>query len=963
MILRGRSPRPHFSFSLSTMKLRQLTQNRDVSGSDALALLHAQKAGATVEGEVENRRDWNSNTFRLSNGQDARIIAGGGKWVNFLGPDGNWKPIDCTLKADDRGFVTYDAPFTFFAPRFSDGEAYFESNCRYDIFRREEIADAPFGMYLSAVGVARVQGEVFDIDNNGRSDAVIYRNAFPQWNADLIYYVKHGRAPRLEKLVRFNSKPAVTPFPEFRIRYTQNQTMKVEQAFTDLPMVTQKAIEKKLAKAEAEAKKNTRDSVKAGREQLLSAMESMRTVFTKTTITKRSLATRPDGSLSDMRGIGFKDFFIWDSAEVGGKPERKKQRIDVEITKSGNVWTLRKILPAGFFDTAVFPVFTDATSTFYPDPHVESTCCDGQAYYTDGTSWSSTREAATGTYADASGVTSRAYVNKDSAPWMRMWRGFILLDLSSLSGQEATTAATLYLWAVTNWNYVTTKIGICASSPASNTDITTADYDQVAHTRYATDVAVADITTGQYTAWTFNATGIAAISYSIVKLSVQTDFDIDNTEPDMSYANHIVGMEFDSAENASGTAHAPKLAVTYPTPPADPTNLVVAAANGSTTLALTWDDNASDENEYYVERSENGTTGWTEIGGAQPANTESYNDALGTNSTTRYYRVRCKNTTNGLYSGYTSVANATTASAAPTIGAVTAGNGTQVLTVNWTDNSSDETTFSIEASANGTTGWSEVATDTASPYAHNVAAYDTTRYYRVRALRSGDGIYSGYSSVSAAATTSPAAPSAVGVATSGGDITVTWTDNSSSETTFSIERKEGSGGTYAELATDTASPYVDTTANDDTDYYYRVRAYRSGDAVYSGYATEAHVVNSLADAPSALAGSMTVYSAPSSCKVQLTWQVNSLAHYQTKIERSPDGLSYSTIATVDTAIRTYENTGLTADSTYYYRVSSVGANGGLSPTTDPITVSTAYTGGGDAANLLLAFRKKIRSFP
>lgn len=72
-------------------------------------------------------------------------------------------------------------------------------------------------------------------------------------------------------------------------------------------------------------------------------------------------------------------------------------------------------------------------------------------------------------------------------------------------------------------------------------------------------------------------------------------------------------------------------------------------------------------------------------------------------------------------------------------------------------------------------------------------------------------------------------------------IILTWTDNSSNEDTFIIQRKLGEGGTYADIVTDPATLPAGTTTYTDTGltannyYYYRVRANNAanGDSYYS----------------------------------------------------------------------------------------------------------------------------------
>ena len=86
--------------------------------------------------------------------------------------------------------------------------------------------------------------------------------------------------------------------------------------------------------------------------------------------------------------------------------------------------------------------------------------------------------------------------------------------------------------------------------------------------------------------------------------------------------------------------------------------------------------------------------------------------------------------------------------------------------------------------------------------------------------------------------TAPTGVSATAVSTS--QIDLSWTDNSSNELGFKIERKTGSGGTYSEIATAAAdaTSYSNTGLSAATTYYYRVRAYDS--AGNSNYSSEAN---------------------------------------------------------------------------------------------------------------------------
>ena len=168
------------------------------------------------------------------------------------------------------------------------------------------------------------------------------------------------------------------------------------------------------------------------------------------------------------------------------------------------------------------------------------------------------------------------------------------------------------------------------------------------------------------------------------------------------------------------------------------------------------------------------------------------------------------------------------------------------INISWTDNSSNETGFKIERKTGSGGTYAQIATVLAgvTSYSSTGLTASTAYYYQVRAYNSSyDSDYSN----EANATTCPAAPSGLSAtAASSSEIDLSWTDNSSDETGFKIERKTGSAGTYAPIATVSAGVifYSSTGLTASTSYYYHVRAYNSNGN--SSYSNEANATTSAA---------------------------------------------------------------------------------------------------------------------
>ncbi len=295
----------------------------------------------------------------------------------------------------------------------------------------------------------------------------------------------------------------------------------------------------------------------------------------------------------------------------------------------------------------------------------------------------------------------------------------------------------------------------------------------------------------------------------------------------------------------SNTANATTVVCT----PAAPSGLAATPVS-QTQIDLAWTDNSRNESGFKIERSPDGTSGWTQIY-TTTANVMTYNDTGLTCGTLSYYRVRAYNA--GGDSGYSDMANATTivcTPAAPSTLTATPVSQTQI-DLAWADNSDNESGFKIERSPDGTTDWTQIATVGA-----NVASYrdigltcGTTDYYRVRAYNAGGD--SGYSNTAGSTTVgcTPTAPSSLTASpVSQTQIDLAWTDNNSNESGFKIERSlDGtSGWTQVAVVGADVVNYADINLVSRVTYNYRVRACNAGgDSAYSNTAsatTEAYKV-------------------------------------------------------------------------------------------------------------------------
>jgi thermitase len=414
------------------------------------------------------------------------------------------------------------------------------------------------------------------------------------------------------------------------------------------------------------------------------------------------------------------------------------------------------------------------------------------------------------------------------------------------------------------------------------------------------------------------------------------------------------------------------------TPPTAPSSLT-ATALSSSQIDLSW--TASTDNVavsgYNIYRSTDNVT-FSNVGASV---TTSYSSSSLSPSTTYYYYVVAYDE-----SGNTSVAS-NTASAitsaadsapptAPSALSATAVSSSQI-NLSWTA-SSDNVGVAGYRVERGTDGisFAEIATTPSTSYSSTGLSASTTYYFRVRAYDS-EGNDSSYSDVTSATTL--AVPTRYEQTSPSVAWTGTWNNYSNANYSGgSTKYSNGTGATATLTFNGTsvvliscvtsnrgiAKVYIDGIYQQSVDLYSPSTQYQKAVYTKSGLAAGAHTVKievsgtknaassnyyvdvdafDVAAIPDTLppsAPSSLVATAASSSQINLSWvaSTDDVAVIGYGVERSADGIDFAEIAT--TTGTSYSSTGLSASTTYYYRVRAYDAAGNNSGYSDVASATT-----------------------
>ncbi len=452
-----------------------------------------------------------------------------GKFINYLDDNDQWQKIDLSFVEQEDGFHLMTAPYELHAGKLSTDEIRFVSTNTYDVKNKKVRNDAPYGKNRRFPTVTSVEGKIVD-------QGILYANALPQIGADLLlqphemearYLVVWKEAPRCEGTMEI-------PFAETYDYGTPRM----------------------------------RDGTPIGEKEV---------------ILEGGFAIGPN----DFRGIGTPQGKIWDSSGKG-------EYITIQGSFKDGVFSGKKVIDCSFFNEVTYPVFTDDTSTFYPDPDPETSTFDdtvinSKAGGTNQETWDEWHDATTGTVVPTDEANHLARSGYWGGGYLGA-RGFLLFDTSSIPNDAILNSAKVQVYITYTENSDNDGddfiVFVSGANPASNTSLSTADFDQCGSVNSPTEIGTRfDITSA--TTSSYNDLHITTLSEinktGITKLCAREGHDVLDSRIDGSMDSYnAIYVYF--AER-TGTSQDPKLVVTY-TVPADAYVAVTGDSNAESGTTL-----------------------------------------------------------------------------------------------------------------------------------------------------------------------------------------------------------------------------------------------------------------------------------------------------------------------------------------------------------------------------------------
>ena len=424
-------------------------------------------------------------------------------------------------------------------------------------------------------------------------------------------------------------------------------------------------------------------------------------------------------------------------------------------------------------------------------------------------------------------------------------------------------------------------------------------------------------------------------SFVQVATAAGTSFSDAGLTPSTSYSYRVRAV--DAAGNP-GTFSNTSSATTPDTSPPSAPGALTSSAGSSSEINLLWGAATDDVGVtgYRVERCTGaGCANFAQV--ATAAGT-SFNDTGLTSSTFYSYRVRAVDAA-GNAGAFSNISSATTPDtsppSAPTTLTAIAVSSTQIDLL-W-DAATDDvgvTGYRIErCSGAACNTFAQIATPTGTSFGDTGLTVSTSYSYRVRAVDAAGnaGTYSNISSATTPDTTPPSAPGTLSSSVvSDTQINLSWgaaTDNVG-VIGYRVERCAGAGcATFAQIATPTGTTFSETGLTASTSYSYRVRAVDAADNFGAFSNTSSATTQAPPDTTPPSAPGTLISSAVSDTEIDLSWgaATDNVGVTGYRVQRC-SGTGCTTFTQVATPAGTsFNDTGLTASTSYSYRVAAVDA--------------------------------------
>lgn len=470
---------------------------------------------------------WNEDRMKRADGKT--VSSFGVKFQNYVDRNGTWKNIDVSTRATATGFVMDQAPYAAFLPTLANGNIKFSSTNRFQISTQSIRNDDPVESIHKFTDAIAVPGVAVE---NG----VLYSGAFPTIGADLLV---EFNANELRQLVVWNTAPPACTTME--IPFTRKFSHSL-------------------------APKKRDGTTVRGTDETLSGFKV---------------------ELNSFRGVYTKPARIWDSHPI----DRKVAEVPIVGRWNPALFNAKKVIDCAFFTGATYPVYTDDTSSFFPDPHVEVTTVDG-ATIQDGTNvvWSTFRTQTASSAVDSTTPNNiyRIRASTTTDQFDRSGRGYFAFDTGPTLPDNATidSGSLILTGGGAGDTTLALTFTIAKRVLTSATAVATGDHDisgwtltEYATTRINNKTTAPIWITDNENTFILNEAGKSNISLTgITYFSSLTGQEFDNSPPTWGSNQEGVALAL-MAEDGAGTTNDPELKVVWSTP---------AAATPTPSLGMTF---------------------------------------------------------------------------------------------------------------------------------------------------------------------------------------------------------------------------------------------------------------------------------------------------------------------------------------------------------------------------------------